>query len=218
MSSREQGVVRTISTKEWYDDKKGQNINLYSFQLEGNNRWFRTGTNRPSCNQGDSISFMCNEKGNVDVRSIQKGDQTAALLQGTQARDLQPQRQPVSSGGGQSRDGYWAAKEENDKKKDARYQEQDIPRMSFSASQDRAVNLVAAALEHDCLSFGNMKKGEKLDYLLGCVDEVTDRFLMQSMGAGDRYKQLLNEGSSEAEQPSADTNEFVIGHNDSQDW
>jgi hypothetical protein len=37
-----QGTVSQTSTKEWYDNKKGRNINLYSFQIEGNNRWFRT--------------------------------------------------------------------------------------------------------------------------------------------------------------------------------
>ena len=217
-----QGQVRTISTKEWYDDKKGQNINLYSFQLDGNNKWFRTGTNRPPCNEGDSISFDVNEKGNVNINSLKpsQGGQSTGGSTG-QPSSNSSARQQSSSGGGQSRDGYWSAKEANDKAKDERYQSQDIPRMSFSAAQDRAVQLVSAALTHDCLAFGNMKKGDKLDYVLGCVDEVTDRFLVQTMGAGEHFKSLQSgatESSGEKELGEVDRNDNTAYNNNNKEW
>jgi hypothetical protein len=131
------------------------------------------------------------DKNNVKLETVQVGNAPT----GGGAAPAQPAQQssPRSSnntGGGQNRDGYWAAKEAKDAEKDKRYQEQDIPRMSFSASQDRAVNLVAAALAHDCLSFGTMKKGDKLDYLLQCVDQVTDRFFMNSIHAPERLLDL----------------------------
>ena len=214
-----QGQVRTISTKEWYDDKKGQNINLYSFQIQDNNKWFRTGTNRPPCNEGDNISFDVNEKGNVNVNSITKGAGNPAPQGASNAQNQQgATRSQGASSSGQSRDGYWSAKEANDKAKDERYQSQDIPRMSFSAAQDRAVQLVSAALTHDCLAFGNMKKGDKLDYVLGCVDEVTDRFLVQTMGAGEHFKSLQS-GEAASDEPKGEVNrDDNAAYNNNEEW
>jgi hypothetical protein len=73
--------------------------------------------------------------------------------------------------------------------------------MSFSATQDRAVNLVTAALAHDVLSFGTVKKGDKLDMLLDYVDEVTNRFLLATMHAHERLQWLE---SGEAPPPGED--------------
>ncbi len=183
-----QGTVSQVSCKEWYDNKKGRNINLYSFQIEGSNRWFRTGTTEPNFRQGDNIQFTNDAKANVDVNNVQVlGNGAAPANPAPATATTSPQG---NAGQSQNRDGYWAAKEAKDLEKDKRYQEQDIPRMSFSAAQDRAVQLVSAALAHDCLSFGTMKKGDKLDYVLQCVDQVTDRFFMNSIHAPERLLDL----------------------------
>jgi len=192
-----QGQVSETSTKEWYDNKKGRNINLYSFRIEGNNRWFRTGTNEPNFRQGDFITFTNDDKNNVRLENVQVGNAPT----GGGAATAQPAQQsstPSSNNTGQNRDGYWAAKEAKDIEKDARYQTQDVPRMSFSAAQDRAVNLVAAALAHDCLSFGTMKKGDKLDYVLQCVDQVSNRFFLNAMYAPERLVDLEDDSQIDA--------------------
>lgn len=192
-----EGVVSVCSTKDWYDGKAGRNIQLYSFQIQGSNRWFRTGQNELPFREGDYVRFTNDAKGNVDVKAVQVGNPPAGggntpppQTSGQSGSTGGSSPQSARSSGGQNRDGYWAQKEQRDIEKDQRYQAVDVPRMSFSASQDRAVNLVAAALAHDCLSFGNMKKGEKLDYVLDSVDKVTDRFFQQSMYAGERWAAL----------------------------
>jgi len=196
-----QGQVSETSTKEWYDNKKGRNINLYSFRIEGNNRWFRTGTNEPNFRQGDFITFTNDDKNNVRLENVQVGNAPAGNASAppqSAATTAQRQSSGSTGGGGQNRDGYWAAKEAKDIEKDARYQTQDVPRMSFSAAQDRAVNLVAAALAHDCLSFGTMKKGDKLDYVLQCVDQVSNRFFLNAMYAPERLVDLEDDSQIDA--------------------
>jgi hypothetical protein len=184
-----QGTVSQVSEKQWYDQRKGRNINLYSFQIEGSNRWFRTGTDEPNFRQGDFITFTNDAKANVKLSDVTVGN--AAGAPATSASPAPAPAQAASTGGAsQNRDGYWAQKEARDLEKDARYQGVDVPRMSFSAAQDRAVNLVSAALAHDCLSFGNMKKGEKLDYVLECVNNVTNRFFVESMHSHERLLDL----------------------------
>ena len=185
-----QGNVSKVSTKEWYDSKKGQNINLYSFQLEGNNRWFRTGTNRPPCNQGDSVSFTVNEKGNVDTRSFQKG----ASTNGTQGNGGSARPAQAATGGGTN----WA---ERDK-----YQRETVePRITFQASRAQAVALVTAALANDALSFGSTAKGKKLDMLLEMVDQVTDRFTLQATHATEHLAELEADAAAVLESTDVDT-------------
>lgn len=164
---------------------------MWSFQLENSNRWFRTNRTQPSFAVGDTISFVNNEKAVVKPSSIQAADPSA----------VPPARAPAkrnTTGGGQSRDGYWADKEKRDLEKDKRYQAVDVPRMSFSASQERAVTLVSAALANGALSFGNVAAGKKLDMLLGFVDQVTDRFFLQAMHSHEHVAKLEEQAAREA--------------------
>ena len=196
-----EGTVSSVSVKDF----EGNNgwIKLYSFQLQGDRAFYRTGTKDANLQEGDYITFTYEQKGrnnNVDVRSIQKGEGSAA----PQQRSAPPAQSKPSarsnSGGG--RDDYWKKKEEKDVAKDERYQTVDVPRMSFSAAQDRAVNLVSAALAHDCLSFGNMKKGEKLDYVLECVDQVANKFFVESMESHKRLAVLAESSANSGTQSS----------------
>lgn len=208
-----EGVVSTVSAKDWYDNKKGRNIVLYSFQLQGSNRWFRTGEDELPFSEGDYIRFTNDAKANVAVSSIEVGNAPSGGAQPatSQAPARTPARQSsgggrTQKGGGQNREGYWADKEARDLEKDKRYLEQDIPRMCFTTAQDRAVNLVTAALEFDCLSFGNMAKGQKLDALLVFVDKVTDRFVKQTMQSPQHVAALLEE------RPQAEESEGPEGY------
>ena len=182
MSNATQGVVARISEKVW-DGRDGQ-VTLYSFQVDGSNRWFRTGQNPPrhmGIEQGQAYSFEADSKGNVNpdtVRPIEKAEVAAAPA---------PQRSGGWKGGKKSdfadRDNYWKEKEQRDIAKDERYQAVDIPRMTFCTSQDAAVALVTAALQHDVLSLGGANKAAKLGLVLDYVDTVTQRFFKQRMAA-----------------------------------
>lgn len=191
-----QGVVSEVSKKEWYDSRKGRNIDLYSFRIDGNNTWFRTGTNQPTFHQGDAISFTNDDKNNVRLDSVQAGNAPAPVA-GSPAPAAQ---QPATvASGGQNRDGYWAAKEARDLEREARYQSVDVPRMGLSAAQDRAVALVVGAIGTEAIPFGNMAKGERLDYLIEAVEKVTDRFVLDTNFAAERLAGLLEETANPAE-------------------
>lgn len=182
MSNATQGVVARISEKVW-DGRDGQ-VTLYSFQVDGSNRWFRTGQNPPrhmGIEQGQAYSFEADGKGNVipeTVRPIQKSEVATAPAPKPQSRG-----RAYSGGGGSTRDDYWKEKEARDIAKDERYQAVDIPRMTFCTSQDAAVALVTAALQHDVLSLGGANKAAKLGLVLDYVDAVTQRFFKQRMAA-----------------------------------
>lgn len=200
MSYQNSGTVTKVDSKE-FDGRNGP-VLLHSFQIDSSRRWFRLGRKKPTFQQGDTISFENDDKGNVDYDSIVTGGAPAAPpRQGGAPRAANRQGggrpAPASGGGGQTRDGYWAEKEARDLQKDKRYQEVDVPRMSFSASQERAVALVSAALANDALSLGQ-KKGERLDLLLEYVDQVTDRFFVDSMNAHKRLSEILANGPSKA--------------------
>lgn len=184
-----EGVVSQVSCKPWSDPKTGRVINLYSFQIEGSNRWFRTGENEPTFRQGEFITFTNDAKANVKLQSVTVGNAPASPA--PSAPPSTPARQSSGTAPtGNSRDDYWANKEAKDVAKDERYQTVDIPRMSFSATFQPAVDVVCAALANDALSFGTMKKGDKLDFILDCVDQVHDRFFVQAMASHERLKNL----------------------------
>jgi hypothetical protein len=204
-----EGVVANISQKPFTDHKTGQPIVLHSFQLQGSNRWFRTGREPLPANVGEFITFLNDAKANVDISSVRTGAvPPAPALSAPQPTSARAGKQPARQSSGTSRDDYWKEKENRDLEKDARYQSVDVPRMSFSASQERAVHLVAAALAHDALSFGSATKGKRLDMLLDYVDQVTDRFFLQSMGAHLRLASLEDSGYQfDDEQEDFGTNE-----------
>lgn len=187
-----EGVVSQVSCKPWSDPKTGRVINLYSFQIEGSNRWFRTGENEPTFRQGEFITFTNDAKANVKLQSVTVGNASGggAPAPAAAPNNSAPQQQPAARPSGVSRDDYWANKEAKDVAKDERYQTVDIPRMSFSATFQPAVDVVCAALANDALSFGTTKKGDKLDYLLDCVDQVHDRFFVQAMASHERLQNL----------------------------
>ena len=191
------GQVAKVYTKAWFDNKRDEEIILHSFQLQNEKRYFRTGTKNPRISEGETISFTFNtDNGEVDMNTLKKetndGKSSGAGGGGSNNRgNSGGGRSGTASGaaGAGSRDGYWEKKAIDDKAKDERYQTTDIPRMSFSAAQERAVHLVAAALDNDALSLGQ-KKGDKLDLVLEFVDQVTDRFFLQSMNAPEHIKNI----------------------------
>lgn len=218
------GVVTEVSRKEWYDDRKKATINLYSFRIEGTGKWFRTGTNAPTFQQGEHISFVNDEKNNVKLDTVTRG--AAAPQQpsaGVAVAAPTTQAAPTggnTSGGAQTRSGYWDAKEERDLEKDAyfrakddRYEAVAVPRMTYGNAVSSAVALVAAAVANDCLPIGNMTKGKQLDYLQDCVSQVADKFFLESMRSHERLAILEQEAFLDAEEvveePAAPAQEII---------
>lgn len=200
------GTVATVSEKEWFDKRNNEDILLYSFQLQGDKKWYRTGTVRPedyNIVEGSAVKFDFDPRsGNVVLDSVDDNvqEEVAAAPPARRAtgarqgsygkssggsRGNAPARTSAPrSGGGNSRDDYWKDKETRDLEREQRYQAVVEPRMIVMAAQERAVIAVSAALAHDCLSFGSTTKGKKFDMLLDFVDEATAHFVRQAVNAG----------------------------------
>jgi hypothetical protein len=91
-----------------------------------------------------------------------------------------------SQQGGNTRDDYWRNKEVYDK-------EVTQPRISYAAAQKSAVAVVTAALANDVIGFGSAKKADKMEMLLGYVDEVTNHFALK-LDAGNEILADLKSG------------------------
>ncbi len=178
------GQARNISAKP-FDGRNGP-VTLYSFQLEGDRRYFRTGTTQPPMAAGEFIEFTAVEKNgnfNVNIDTIQTiAQQEVQQAPKPSGQTDQPSNTSGSTGaptGGDynphkdysNKDNYWARREERDLVTSAR--------INYSASQRDAITLIVAALEQDCLSFGNVAKGKKLDMLYDFIDKATERFAEQ---------------------------------------
>lgn len=181
------GTVSRVNAKNWQDRTSGEDIVLYSFLMdETGDRWFRTGTTQ-AVQEGQSIQFIADaQKNNVDIDSIEVVKSEVAKApkvtapptrsSGSSSGTARP-----SSGSALSKDQYWSNKEAKDVEKDKRYQEVDIPRMTFCTAQDAAVALVTAAVAQGILPKAGSKKADQLDSVLDSVDELTERFFAQRM-------------------------------------
>lgn len=181
------GVVSMVSEKEFEDRETGEDILLYSFQIEGDKRYFRTGQNEPEFEEGDGVKFTFNTQGNkVDFKSIEVIDVEEA------ARAPKPTRTKSSAGrstrtaGGNSREDYWA----NKAKREVEVIE---PRITYAASAHDATAVVVAALQSDALSFGSTAKGKKLDMICDFVDLVAARFYQKRMAMDFGAPEEVNE-------------------------
>ena len=176
------GVVKEVFEREWQDRDSGEDIILYSFQIETEKRYFRTGTNKPSFKAGDAISFVADGKsGNVDLKSVSEisEDDVPAPKQ----RSKGSYGKGGSGGGANSK--YW----EDKAKRDVEITE---PRISYSAAQKNATELVTAALAADILSFGQASKGKKLDMLVDFVEQTTLRLAELQINAPEIMKEFAN--------------------------
>jgi hypothetical protein len=162
MADKQQiGTIAVLDSKEWND------VMLYSFQLEGTGRWFRTGRKAIGYQEGQSIKFMCNHKGVVDDASVEM----VTPEQVAEAPKVEPRS--ASNGSfprGGARDQYWVDKAEKDVTvgKDIAYQ----------ASRNAAIAITRVLYEAEAINYGKSKTaGAKQDSILSLVDELTERFL-----------------------------------------
>lgn len=207
MTYENQGVVEVIESRE-FDGKRGP-VTLWSFQIEGSRRWFRLGRVEPEFQEGDNIGFENDEKGNVDVDTIvfdpepkrtargsgggRSGDRSRGRSGGSRnaagGGRTRSQGGGSAEAGGVTRDGYWANKEARDLEREKRYQEVDVPRMSLPSAREAAIKVTELALANGAVSLGTKKAAEKLDTLVGIVDELTDKFFADNMNAHNRLKE-----------------------------
>ena len=195
------GVISNISEKEWTNNR-GEDITLYSFQVEGERGWFRTGTTRPPVAKGSAYRFVVDTtKGNVALDSIE----SVAAEEVTRAPRASNNSQRSSGkfpakGSGNDRDTYW-------KDKDKYYKEVEVPRITWSACQSRAVEIVKMALQNEAVTLGSTKN-KRMDNLLAVVDEVTMRLVNQIEG------KAWEEGKKEEGKPFDDDIPFGDESND----
>jgi len=178
------GTVTEISGRDWDDPRSGETLRLYSFKIENDGRWFRTGTTDPSdvgIKKGKAYAFTFNPKGmKVDADSISAVDEGAS-----QAPKYEKKAWPKKAAGGGARDDYWA-------EKDRFYKEEEIPKISLSSARSDAVKLVSAAVAAGLLNLGKTES-KKMDVLLAYVDEVRDRFLRSTLVAKHIVADLMEE-------------------------
>lgn len=181
------GTVSKTYAKDWQGDEG--TIQLHSFQIQGDKRYFRTGTNK-LVSEGESVSF--DVVGNNNVENLQKlAAETVSAPKPASGGGYAPNangggnrfrggnagfNKPKSNENFEARQKYWEDKE----KRDIEVVE---PRITFSAAQRDAIEVVGIALQHDLLAFGNAAKSAKLGLLLDYVDEVTARFYAQRIDA-----------------------------------
>jgi hypothetical protein len=167
------GTVSKTYMKDW--NGRNGNIVLHSFQIDGNNKFFRTGE-RSLVQKGDTVEFYADDKGTVE--NLTKVAATAPVVTSS-APVPAPQKENWDARGA-----YWSAREVRDV-------EVVEPRITWASAQSDAVALVTAALAHDALAFGNANKGAKLDLLLSYVDQVTARFAVSRWNAAANLKTAL---------------------------
>jgi hypothetical protein len=193
------GTVSKVYTKDW--NGRNGNITLHSFQIQGNNKFFRTGE-KQLVRQGDTVEFYADDKGNVEnLEHVEKQD--AAPVVNSAPRPATAAA-PAPKENWDARGAYWSAREVRDV-------EVVEPRITWASAQSDAVALVTAALAHDVLSFGNANKGAKLGLLLDYVDQVTSRFAAQRWDASAHVKAAVaahGKDAPEAASAPAQTDEL----------
>lgn len=179
------GTVAKTYEREWSGNDG--NVILHSFQLQGDKRYFRSGTDK-LVSEGEAVSFDIEGNNQVVASSLTKmrAETQAAPAPGgyTQGRGRNSWGgTPKSTENFEARQKYW----ENKELRDIEVVE---PRITFSAAQRDAIEVIKIAMENDALAFGNASKGAKLGMILDFVDEVTARFYSQRINAAETVKSL----------------------------
>jgi hypothetical protein len=141
------GKVEEISDKDW------NKIKLWSFRIEGEDRWFRTQKTPLEVPLGTTITFS--ERNNqVDLSTVvvQSSNETSA-----------PTPPPAASTPDAASDVG--------------------SRIQWEAARRDACNVIVAALHTDSLPWNKaLAKGKRLDMLRGYITELTTQFVEEENG------------------------------------
>ena len=143
-----EGVVSGIFNKDFHD------VKLWSFKIEGSDRFYNMGQKQPTFEEGQCVKFT--ERNNrVDWNSIETISKDA--LKSTTA----PSENSTTAAG--------------------TINTSDVgDRIRYQAARHDATLLVTAALKTDHLPHAsNVAKGKRLDLLLGYIKQVTQQLLEQ---------------------------------------
>lgn len=173
------GIISQVSEKDWKGDGS---VMLYSFQIEGSNRWFRTGTNQVPVGAGTAVRFLLDGQ-NVDASSIEAIDagevQVAPAPKAPTGSGTGFQKK---SGGGENfaaRQKYWDNKEVRDVKLTQ-------PNIEIQAARRDAITLVDVLLREGALpDFGKATAAKKMDVVVAAIDELTETFVGKLIKAED---------------------------------
>lgn len=157
---------------------------------------------------------MVDGKGNVDMETVQSV--TTGAIPAPAARDVAAPRGGQSRSGGTRQAASGGARNDYWEEKDRFYKEEEIPKISLSAARDAAVRLVSAALSADALSFKGATVGKKLDMLLAYVDQVRDKFLLDTLNAKHIVADLLE--NQENGNSSDDSDEHYADNSNDGEW
>lgn len=137
---------------------------LYSFQLKGENIWFRTGTQALTLEEGTWISFQADPQTKKVVLSSMKTVDTPTDAELAKASASSTPSASTSGGStATTREDYWTNRERLD---------------SVRTARADATRIVCAALAHDHLPHAaSTGKGKRLDLLIGYVKEITEELI-----------------------------------------
>lgn len=167
------GTVARTYEKDW-NGEDGK-IVLHSFQLQGDKRYFRSGTTK-MVSEGDAVTFdITGNNQLVEASLVKREGEVAAAPRAGYTRPAWGGK-PKTTENFEARQAYW----ENKERRDVEVVE---PRITLSAAQRDAIEVVNIAMRHDALAFGNAAKGAKLGMILDFVDEVAARFYSQRINA-----------------------------------
>lgn len=179
-----QGVVSRVTSKDW------QGTALYSFQLENDGRWFRTGRTPPTFVNGVNIAFdvVTDPRGNnnVDIHTVQQvaggAAQAVPVSAVTQVSGLPSL--PVAQG--VSKDQYWNEKDRYDK-------EIRQPAIEYQAARNAAIALVSAMLVHEALPgiTKTANAAKRAEVIEATVDQYTEKFFSELPYKMPSYEEVL---------------------------
>lgn len=144
------GNVVKVTDVDW------NGATLWSFQIEGMNKWFRCGENEPPIATGNAIKFV-EDRNKVDVTSIQIVD--ASEVTATQTTPCATA--PASPNVGSTR---------------AVRTTRDVS-IEWQSSRKDAIAVACAALDNECLDIPkSAAKGKKFDLFKAIIRTMTEEF------------------------------------------
>lgn len=193
MSNMVKGEVVNVSKKA----TKNPKFNLYSFKIDGDNKWYSTKFDVPSFKEGDFIQFSWVEEKRGEYTNFVVNNNEVSILEKPKKDNSSSSAGATGSSG--TRETYWTNKEERDIIKDKKLQ--------WQGSRSNAVDVVLFAITNGYLEVKG-KKGEQLDLLLGYVEQVTNKFY------NDQERIALAETLAELEEIEMGKNEEAATNRD----